>query len=193
MFAPLAAHPRLIFHDVRFLDVHMASPPPPPAPSAGLLATDGAVLMLYSFSASIAGLFTSGEFLEPSLMVTSQDLVDLVVAFDSAGALALGWCLASIVTNVCAQEWLELPPDAHTGSVLGVKGVLQNWLLGFPLGLALRAMALLAMSTGGWATTNELPPLDAAALVESAGVDGAGTLLALTLWRRWLLAWFGVL
>ena len=47
---------------------------PEPEPlSPGLLATDGAICMLYSFSASIAGLFTSGEYMSPSLETSVQD------------------------------------------------------------------------------------------------------------------------
>ena len=54
----------------------MAPPPaePPPTISTGLLAVDGAVCVLYSLSASISHLFTSGEYLSQSLFVTAQDM-----------------------------------------------------------------------------------------------------------------------
>ena len=54
----------------------MAPPPaePPPTISTGLLAVDGAVCVLYSLSASISQLFTSGEYLTQSLYVTAQDM-----------------------------------------------------------------------------------------------------------------------
>ena len=173
-----------------------ASPPPPPPPpptplSAGLLVTDGAVCMLYSFSSSIAGLFTSGEYLEPTLDVTAQDVVDLAVAFDSALALALGWCLASAVTGcVCSEDWFGLPAEEHAGSALGVKDVLKNWIVGWPLGELLRALALFGIVAGGWAMPSELPATGLPAIASSLASDGAGTLVALTLWRRFLLMWW---
>ena len=54
----------------------MARPPaePPPTLSTGLLVVDGAVCVLYSLSASISHLFTSGEYLSQSLFVTAQDM-----------------------------------------------------------------------------------------------------------------------
>ena len=171
--------------------VMMASTSPPPL-SAGLLATDGAVCALYSLFSSIFGLFSSGEYLSPTLAVTAQDLVDVVVAFDSASALALGWCLASAVTGcICSQDWFSLPADQHQGSALGVKGLLTNWLVGFPLGEVLKALALYGIAAGGWAAPSQLPSTSALDVATTLVFDGVGILVALTLWRRWLLGWLG--
>ena len=171
--------------------VTMASPESEPPPlDTGLLAADGGICLLYSFSSSIAALFTSGEFLDPSLVVSSRDLVDLTVAFDSATALALGWCLACAIapTGVCA-DWLGRPLEEHAASALGVKGVFANWLIGFPLGEILKAIALYGIFVGGWASQSELPLASASdfELARNVALDGAGLLVALTLWRRWLL------
>ena len=112
----------------------------------------------------------------------------MAVAFDSALALALGWCLASVVTGVCSQDWLALSADEHAGSVLGVKGILSNWLLGFPLGEVIKALALYSVFAGGWAST---PGVSPAEIASSVALDGAGTLVVITLWRRWLVTWSG--
>lgn len=176
-------------------DIFMSASPPPPPPtptplSAGLLITDGSVCTLYSFSSSIAGLFTSGEYLEATLDVTAQDIVDLAVAFDSALALALGWCLASAVTGVCSEEWWSLSAEDHSSSALGVSGVLRNWIVGWPLGELLRTLALAGIVGGGWATVGEVPSMGLVEVATKAASDGAGLLVCLTLWRSFLLNWW---
>jgi hypothetical protein len=101
---------------------------------------------------------------------------------------------ARAVTGVCSAEWLGLPSEEHEASLLGAKGVWANWLLGFPLGEALKAFALFGVATGGWADPGELPAdwQSAPALARMVALDGVGILLTLTLWRRWLLGWAGV-
>ena len=122
--------------------------------------------------------------------------VDLAVAFDSAVAVAFGWCLASAVSGVCAQNWLSLDTEEHTSSALGAKGVLANWIIAWPLGEVLRFIALFGLVggqiDGEWALAAESVRdglLTLPSLVGNAALDGAGVLLALTLWRRWLLAY----
>ena len=117
--------------------------------------------------------------------------VDLAVAFDSAVALALGWCLASAITGVCAQDWVALPADKHANSVLGVNGVTANWLLAFPLGQLLKGVALYGVFASGWAAACGVPPLSETALASSCILDGAGLLVCIALWRRYLLVWMG--
>ena len=119
-----------------------------------------------------------------------RNAVDLAVAIDGAAALALGWCLASVLTGVCRESWFALTAEEHSSSALGVKGVLENWLVGFPIGEAMKALALFGVAAGGW--TSQLMGADDAALASATALDGAGLLLALTLWRRFLLGWFGV-
>ena len=119
--------------------------------------------------------------------------MDLTIAFDNAAALALGWCVASIITGVCADDWLSLPADEHASSFLGVKGVLANWLIAAPLGQALKALALYGVLTGGWSAVGEatLPAVDLPALANTFALDVSGLLLSLTLWRRFLLGYLG--
>ena len=66
--------PTLLLRPTTTPAISMIIREPEPEPlSPGLLATDGAICMLYSFSASIAGLFTSGEYMSPSLETSVQD------------------------------------------------------------------------------------------------------------------------
>ena len=166
-------------------------PPPPPPLSSLLLATDGSILLSYSLSASIARLFTSGEYIE--VMDTSRpfvefkDFVDIVFVFDSAAALALGWLLAGAVSGVCSVDWLALPADEHDKSALGLYRVLPTWLLAWPLSEGFKAVAGEGIKSWSMWTTGGafLQNVDAS----SAAVDGVALLIVIVLWRKWLLGW----
>ena len=172
-------------HHARAPFACMCEPPPPPPQtplSSSLLAIDGALLFCYSLSASIAALFTSGEYLEPAI-VQPSDFIDITLALDSAASLALGWGVASVATGVCSEDWLGLDADEHVKAPLGLAGVLSNWLLAWPLGVALKCLAAygLAYEEGGaagiesWRQVLEGAAATAAAQMETAavGVDAA--------------------
>ena len=206
--APLLQAPPISVH--RCSSPSASSAPSPPPLSGPLLLADSGMLSLYSMSASITGLFTSGEYLEPpGLAVSAQDFVEISLAFDQAAALALGWCVASALTGiVCSESWFNIEGDEHRQAPLGIAGLLSNWVVSWPLGIALKATAAYGLalthsasvvSSAGslvyflGASSYATDPASAAAdlVLRTAGSDGAGALLVLTLWRTWLLRWTG--
>jgi hypothetical protein len=163
----------------------MRMPPSPPPLSGFLAATDSAVLFCYSLSASIADLFTSGEYMQPPV-VAFQDVIDITRALDYAVALALGWLLASAASGLCSFEWMALPFEEHRRSALGLHRMLPTWLLAWPLGEAFKYAT--ALSIAQWSTAT----IGSGALglsIEMVARDGAGILVTMLLWRSWLLSW----
>ena len=152
-------------------------PPPPPPLSPALLAADGAVVAGYSISCSLVGLFTSGAYLEPPI-VSFQDVIDIAYAFDVAAALSIGWMIASAAVGAASNDWIT---QDHSASPIGLSRVLPAWLLGWPLGVALKAAAALQFAT--W--TNLPTIVDA----HTASMDGAGLLLVVAMYRASLLWW----
>jgi len=165
------------------LAVMTAQQPEPPL-SQGLLLTDGAVVACYSISCSMVSLFQSEEYLEPPV-ITVQDVIDIAYAFDNAAALVVGWMIASAVAGASSVDWFG---SDHGRSPIGLNRVLPAWLLGWPLGSALKLIASLqfarwtALATG---TSAALTLVDA----QMVAMDGAGLLLVIALWRTWLLTW----
>ena len=164
--------------------------PQPPAPlSPLLLLGDGSVLLCYSLSSSITGLFRAEEYLEPPALL--QDIVDISLAFDQAGALALGWILASLATGATSHRWLALPWEEHQRSALGVNKLLPTWMLAWPLFEMMKVVA--ASQLASWSTValaTDLPQLAQLSSVQTLATDGAGLLLIIALWRSWLLRWW---
>ena len=150
-----------------------------PQLSAGIVATDSAVVSLYSLSTSITSLFTSGEYLEPPV-VTMQDFVDIGYAFECATALAVGWAIASALVGASTDDWFF---QEHRNSPIGLYRVLPAWLLAWPLGAAFKAVATLEYARATPGVTASILDMQAIAM------DGAGLLLVLAAWRTWLLAW----
>jgi hypothetical protein len=166
----------------------MSTQPPPRGPpplSPMLLVSDAGVLSLYSFSASIAGLFTSGEYLNDlasPFSVSYQDVVEISLAVDSALALGVGWGVASALTGVvCNQDWLGLDEENFRTAPLGLPGLLSNWLLFWPLAEALKALAAWGLATSWPATVTASgvgggagAAAAAAAAIGNVGVAGGG-------------------
>lgn len=149
-----------------------------PPLSTGIVATDAAVVSLYSLSTSVTMLFTSGEYLEPPV-VSLQDFVDIGYAFECAAALVAGWAIGSLIAGASSSDWFF---KEHATAPLGLYRVLPAWLLAWPLGAALK---LLATEEYARAT----PGITAAVDMQAIAMDGAGLLLCIWLWRTWLLAW----
>lgn len=186
----------------------MMGPRSPLSPS--LLSTDSSVLFAYSLSSSITDLFREQGYLEPSLTTSAQDVVDIVLAFDRGSALALGWVIAAAATGIASESWLTLDSEDHERAPLGVSGLLLSWIIAWPLGQVFKAAAFWSVFGSGWAASivgstsapnpSFLPssamlddPLSLEALVRDlvgAIPDGAGTLITMILWRRFLL-WRG--
>jgi len=106
-------------------------------------------------------------------VISAQDFIDITLAFNSAAALALGWLLAGTVTGISRESWFSLSAEDHQSSVLGISGVLRTWLLAWPLGQALKQLALGSAA-------------DAFDLTVAAN-DGTGMLIVCLVWRRLLL------
>ena len=149
-----------------------------PPLSTGIVATDAAVVSLYSLSTSVTMLFTSGEYLEPPV-VSLQDFVDIGYAFECAAALVAGWAIGSLIAGASSSDWFF---KEHATAPLGLYRVLPAWLLAWPLGAALK---LLATEEYARAT----PGITAAVDMQAIAMDGAGLLVSIWLWRTWLLAW----
>ena len=171
-----------------------SSPPPPPPPlSPLLLATDGAMLSIYSLSASLSDLLSSGDLDLGLPIATLQDLVDIATALDRAAAVAVAWLLAAVFTGACAVDWLVLPAEEQQRSAFGLRGVLPAWALAWPLGEALKYVSAIGIADVavdlGLRTASDsiLPELDALLLVR----DGVTLLLFVLVWRRLLLSWAG--
>ena len=177
------------------------SPPQPPEPSPislQLCLLDGNVLLCYSMLSSIAGLFSSGEFLEPPV-VTAQDFVDISAAFGSASTLVVAWLIAASLCGACREDWFALEGDEHRQAPLGASRLLASWAASVPIVLMLRAAA--AAIGAASEPTMEPAAAGAAAILSTQAAafvaDNAGQALAvlvvLTVWRRWLLQRQGVL
>ena len=122
-------------HHARAPFACMCEPPPPPPPqtplSSSLLAIDGALLLPLAPASTRA--FTSGDT-EPAI-VQPSDFIDITLALDSAAARTrLGRrerCDRRLLRGLARprrSRALKAP--------LGLAGVLSNWLLAWPLGVA---------------------------------------------------------
>ena len=167
---------------MRLPPIRMASPPPPSPLSPGLLAADCAVISAYSISGAITSLFTNQEYLNPPV-VAAQDLVDIAYTFNSAAALAAGWAVAAAVTGASRIDWSFLD---HSESPIGLAKVLPCWLLSWPVGVTLKALA--ALEFAQW-SSQTFVSLEGLVDMQTAAADGAGVLLTVALWRTWLLWW----
>ena len=154
-------------------------PPPPPSPiSPQLCLLDANILLCYSLVVSITGLFKSGEYLEPPIIV-AQDFIDISLAFGSASSLILAWLVAGSLCGACREDWLSLEAESHESAPLGASRLLTSWAASVPLLLLERGVAA--------------PPPAIADTLADTSAQALAVLVVLTLWRRWLLRRNGVI
>ena len=166
----------------------LASSPPPPL-ATPLLIADAGVMLAYSMSLSTCRAFAMamGEGFDVASDLSDFDM-HLTVQFISieeysAVALAVAWLVGGSLAGAFDVDWLARGASEHARAPLGLVGVLRGWAYAAPIVFVAKAVGVAAviLPVGGWLA------LDAPTAVQDLG----GMLLAIVVWRRWLLRALG--